>query len=704
MICKYTYGRPIQTDAVVVSLSPEEKEQTVFQLSEDRLVFTYYMEKEDLVYGLGEAVRGINKRGWHYTSCCSDDPNHTETKQSLYGAHNFLMVIGTETFGVFFDYPGIISFDIGYTQPDLLTVTLPDANLDLYIIRGLSPLNTVLSFRKLTGRSYAAPRWAFGYLQSRWGYRNAEDIREIVQSYRQNELPLDSVCLDIDYMTDYESFTVSEERFPDFPKFVQEMREDHIRLVPIIDAGIKIADGYNIYEEGKANDYFCKRADGSCFVAGVWPGLTHFPDFLNSKAREWFGNCYRRLLDSGIEGFWNDMNEPAIFYSEESLAEAKQEILRLFNGTLDVNSFFRLIEVVNSSSNNPKDYRLFYHNIDGHTVRHDKVHNLFGYNMTRAAGEAFERLYPNHRMLLFSRASYIGAHRYGGIWTGDNQSWWSHLLLNIKMMPSLNMCGFLYSGADLGGFGSDTTADLVLRWLAFGIFTPLMRNHSAHDTRPQEAFRFAPLSSYRRILLLRYRLIAYIYSEYMKAVINDGLLFRPLLFDYPEDIHASQVEDQLILGDGLMLTPVYEQNANGRYVYLPEDMLFLKFISEESVTADTLRLSDGTPITTEMLSKGHHYIEVEMDEVPLFIRPGHLLPLTKPAQAEELIDYTSFEIIAYAGDRQRCSYELYSDDGFSRSYDASENTIRISVVQENGTGWNVQSDREDITVLGAVLR
>src|SRR5699024_9982413 len=205
---------------------------------------------------------------------------------------------------------------------------------------------------------------------------------------------------------------------------------------------------------------------------------------------------------------------------------------------------FSFTNLVQSLSNNTEDYKEFYHEFHGERVRDDRVHNLFGFNMTRAAGEAFERLVPEKRILMFSRSSYIGMHRYGGIWRGDSRSWWSHLLLSIKMMPSLNMCGFLYTGADLGGFGADTTEDLLLRWLAFGIFTPLMRNHSAMGTRRQEVYQFDRIEGFRHIIGLRYRLIPYLYSEYMKAAVRDEMMFRPLAFDYPEDRYALDVEDQ----------------------------------------------------------------------------------------------------------------------------------------------------------------
>ena len=202
-----------------------------------------------------------------------------------------------------------------------------------------------------------------------------------------------------------------------------------------------------------------------------------------------------------------------------------------------------LFRSVEGLANNAQDYRRFYHVVRGERIRHDKVHNLYGYHMTRAAAEAFAKIAPEKQFLLFSRSSYIGMHRYGGIWTGDNKSWWSHLLLNIKMMPSLNMCGFLYCGADLGGFGADATRDLVLRWLAFGVFTPLMRNHAAVGTREQEAYQFENVEDFRGIIETRYRLIPYLYGVYTRAAEEDDLYFKPLAFEYPEDSFAAGVEE-----------------------------------------------------------------------------------------------------------------------------------------------------------------
>jgi len=666
MIRKYQFGRPIRTDAAAADL-PAEKGTLPYLQYMDGKQFAYGMGDKDIVYGLGENVRGINKRGWIYESNCTDGPSHTEDRRSLYAAHNFLLVHGEATFGIFFDYPGMLTFDIGYTNLNEMVITPADMNMDIYVVEGPDMPSIIKEFRSLIGRSYIPPKWAFGYGQSRWSYMDEDEVREVVRNYRESGIPLDSIYLDIDYMDRYKDFTVNEDAFPDLPAFVTELKAQGVRLVPIIDAGVKIEKGYDVYEEGVRNGYFCKEEDGTDFVAAVWPGKVHFPDVLNADARKWFGHLYKYMLDQGIEGFWNDMNEPAIFYSEKHLKEVFEQIDGFKGRNLDLNEFWQFKGLVENISNNEGDYRSFYHNVDGELIRHDKVHNLFGYNMTRAAGEAFEELEPDKRILMFSRSSYIGMHRYGGIWMGDNISWWSHLLLNLKMLPSLNMCGILYTGADICGFGGDTTEDLALRWIALGIFTPLMRNHSALGTRRQEAYRFEHTDAFRNLIGIRYGLMPYLYSEYMKAALRNEMLFKPLSFDYPDDSFALQVEDQLMLGGSIMIAPVYQQNAEGRYVYLPETMKMVKIRSMDDMSF-------------EIMEKGHHYIPVALHEVIFFIRPGKIVPFTEPAKCISDLDDRNLRYMHFL--KGEGSYELYRDDGFSRDYDNPSNYTVITLEAE----------------------
>lgn len=667
MVKKYVYGRPFETYAVVnaenVSYAAESEKREFFREADMKKALEPYggitwdrpedgndmhamqyrvrMSDGDVVYGLGENVRGINKRGWVYESKCSDDPNHTESKRSLYGAHNFIIIADADnpaaSKGLFIDYPGRVIFDIGYLDKNELVITVCSGNFTAYVV---SPAmdsadgsdnhlySIVRQFRHIIGKSYVPPRWAFGYQQCRWSYMSADEVCEVVDNYRKRNIPIDAVYLDIDYMERYKDFTVNKETFPDFADFVKKMREKHIHLVPIIDAGVKIEDGYDTYEEGRKNGYFCKEADGEDFVAGVWPGRVHFPDVLNEDARKWFGHGYKVLLDAGIDGFWNDMNEPAIFYSEKHLKEVFDKIDDYKGKNLDIQSFFEFKGMVEGVANNLGDYERFYHRAtqpDGEAVvRHDHVHNLYGFNMTRAASESFKELVPDKDILMFSRASYIGMHRYGGIWTGDNHAWWSHILLSLKMLPSLNMCGFMYVGSDVGGFNDNTTEELLMRWMGLAVFVPLMRNHAAAGTRYQELYRFTDTDTFKNIVTMRYALIPYLWEAYRKAVEQDTLMYRPLGFEHPEDKVAVATEDQLYVGEDIMICPVYTQNAVGRYVYLPEPMTMVRMKS-----ADEYEL--------EKYEAGHYFVDIPAQEIVFFIRDGHRIPLYKSAEYTEAV-------------------------------------------------------------------
>ena len=668
MIQRFSFGHPFPTQSVVLSL-PAESGPVPF-LTPDGTGWRFTLSEQAAVYGLGEMPRGINKRGWHYITNNTDESRHSEGKLSFYGAHNFLLVRdGSTCFGLFVDFPGKVYYDIGYTRHDLFSFHTETPDYDLYLLSGGNENAICKEFRTLIGRSYIPPRWAFGLAQSRWGYKTEEDVREVARQYKEHDLPLDMICMDIEYMQDYADFTVNKERFPDLTKLSADLKAQGIRLVPIIDAGVRVDPNDSTCTEGLEKGYFCKKADGTPFVAAVWPGKAYFADFLRPEVREWFGHKYKALTDCGIEGFWNDMNEPSLFYSPERLRAFLNDMaaLREKDNIEQEEFFLRVVGGAMGLMNSPADYASFYHEVDGQKVRHDQVHNLYGGSMTRAAGEAFADLRPGQRTLLYSRSSFIGSHRYGGIWLGDNNSSWAQLLANIQMMPSVQMCGFLYSGADLCGFSYDTTPDLALRWLEFGLLTPLMRNHSAVGTRMQEYYRFPEvLPAVRNMIRLRYALLPYLYSEFMKAALENTSYFRPLAFDYPDDPDAREVEDQLLLGEGLMAAPVYVQNAHGRHVYLPEPMKLLR-----------LRAVDD--YDEEILPAGHHYIRCALDEMLLFLRPGHIIPVAQPANNTSELDDASLTLWSFLPDGESAEYRMYRDDGVTTEYEKKEHWKTLQI-------------------------
>ena len=671
MIRKYTFGAPLPTDAVIQKLPAEKDSLPYFTLrygEDGSVTLSLTLHPEEVIFGLGQAVRGIDKRGHRYESWNSDVFNHTEERPSLYGSHNLLVFFSPDRLlGLYLDDPGKIIWDLGWEKHDEAVITSLSGNLDVYLIEENTLTGIARAFRQLTGRSYLPPRWAFGYIQSRWGYASEEEVRTVVNEHRKRHIPLDGVCLDIDYMVDFKNFTWKPDAFPDLKRFQDEMKEDHLRLVPIIDAGIKVEEGYAPYDTGKAGDCFCKKEDGSDFVAAVWPGRCCFPDFLREDVRRWFGDLYQPLLDAGIEGFWNDMNEPALFYSDEGVADAFAAADRIRAGGVDYETTWWLKDVFSGMANSMDDYRRFYHLVDGKPVRHDLVHNLYGAGMTRATAEGFRRYSPDKRLLLFSRSSFIGAHRNGGIWQGDNFSWWSHLKMALQMLPNLNLCGFLFTGCDLGGFGCNVTEDLLERFLQLGVFTPLMRNHSALHTRDQEIYRFSIWETMRDTVSVRYALLPYLYSEFMKAALRDEMLFRPLAFDYSADQRAIHIQDQLMLGEDCMIAPVYEQNAAGRYVYLPEDMLFIRFRSAQDY--------DLQP-----LEKGDHWIDLSLGEFPLFVKKNHAVPLCPGGESSELLDDATFTLLGQI--EQEGTLSLYRDDGTTADPDLESGLTNIALIPD----------------------
>ena len=646
MIKRYKYGNPINTGAVVDDCFENIEEVIVSEASatgEDgnRISLIYPLDAEDAIYGLGETMRGINKRGYRYIMYNTDDPHHKQDMPSLYGAHNFLVIDGISKLGIFVDTPARTTFDVDVDDSGEIRIVAESSDAYVYEITGDSAYDITHQFLKIIGRSFIPPLWAFGFCQSRWGYKNAKDVDTVIKKYREANIPLDSVCIDIDYMDRFIDFTINPKRFPNMKEYVDEKKTQGIHLVPIIDAGVKIEPGDPTYEEGIAGKYFCTNAEGKEYKAAVWPGLTHFPDFFKSDTRKWFGGRYKVLTDLGLDGFWNDMNEPAVFYSESTPKESNLD--RVLNFLIKS----RAERKQKGESNAYISYRHFFHDIDGKKVCHHDVHNLYGALMTRAAGEGLSEIL-DHRYLLYTRSTYIGSHRYGGLWTGDNNSSFEMLKQNLQQMPGLNMCGYIYSGADTGGFGGNCTRELLLRWLALSTFTPLMRDHSCMGTRNQECYAFGDTDAFRRVVNLRYRLIPYIYSEFMKAALAQDMFIKPLAFEYGNDKTTASISDQLLVGEGIMIAPVVEEGVNGRDVYLPEEMIQVRF--------------DGEKFETEVCQAGFHYIQVPLHQVVFYIRNNKSIVVSKKQYTSTIdMDLSDVERLGYD-----VEYDHYIDDGISK--------------------------------------
>ncbi|MBO1264154.1 DUF5110 domain-containing protein [Proteiniclasticum sp. SCR006] len=678
----YTFGDPVETGIIQGEKTYGHQELPLeVHVEKGYGSISFSLTKHDRVYGLGPNLGGINKRGRQYESYCTDDPLHHEDKTTLYGAHNFFILEDDDVAtGFFIDFPSRIRYDVGFTDMDLFTIDIHGEDFTLYIIEGDSLKDIVVNFHAVIGKPYMPPKWGLGFFQSRWGYETEEDIRKVYETFREKDIPLDGIYLDLDYMDDFKDFSLSGDRFPNFRTLVSDLKEDGVRLIPIIDAGVKMEEGYDVYDEGVAGNHFVKDESGKPYVAAVWPGKVHFPDFLQESTRAWFGDKYQFLTDLGIEGVWNDMNEPAIFYDETSLSEGIEAAIEAKGQNLGVMPFFALRDKFMNIGNRDEYYRRFYHEIDGKRYSNEEVHNLYGFQMTVSASEGL-RKHLGKRHVLISRASSIGMHRYSGIWTGDNSSWWSHLDLNVKMLPALNMSGFYYVGADTGGFGGNASGELLTRWMQFSIFTPLLRNHSAIGCAFQEPYAFGEkVTAYNRHLIkARYSILPYLYSEMLKSYEDGSMMFTPLSFEYFGE-EALQAEDQLLLGEELMIAPVVKSNARGRYVYLPEDMALVSFREDE------VRLSAA--------KAGVTYLSYGMEDLKFFLRRNRMMPYIAPGRSVKDLSMKVIHLVGYL--ETEAFYTLYDDDGTSYGYEDGmvyktefsarrdeDGDIKVSVRNEN---------------------
>ncbi|MBF0518036.1 MAG: DUF5110 domain-containing protein, partial [Nitrospirae bacterium] len=675
----YRIGQPYKTGAVVlpvdeINFTPSAAiEGMTLTTLDSGIALTISLSPQDRVYGLGQTVGPLNKRGKKYRLYTTDDPVHTPDKENLYGSHPFVMIGSKSPYGLSIDYPAEICLDIGFTDHNVIEITIPSYDADIYLFRAqghtLTFKDIVKEFLLLTGAPYVPPKWAFGYQQSRWSYPDARSIAQLAERFRKEDIPCDAIYMDIDYMDNFKVFTVDYNKFPDFAAFTGKLKQDGFRLIPIIDPGVKIQDGYDVYEEGKHKGFFCTTKDGSLFQAAVWPGLTHLPDFVNPDARRWWGSLCKRFLDMGIEGFWLDMNEPSIFYTPEAMAAVFDLVSEMRNNPEIPKRCLQ--DMLNNLSNHRSYFHSLHHRTpSGARISNDKLHNLYGTLMAEAVADAFMENMPGRRYFLLSRSSSAGLARTAAIWTGDNMSWWEHMLSNIRMLMSLNMTGIFYNGADIGGFGCDVSPELMLRWMQLGVFCPLCRNHSAFGTRRQEpwAFDAQTLNCLRDTIKLRYALIPCSYSEFMRCAADLTPFIRPVMFDFdcPFD-----VEDQFMYGDSIMAAPIHQPNATGRYVMLPQSSWLLC----QALTHDNWAVSALPP--------GVHYIECPLNTTAFFIKENSIAILSEPMSYVGQREIETLRAVAFVTQTARFTY--YEDDGLTYDYKKGVYcTLRIEITNTNG--------------------
>lgn len=578
--------------------------------------------REKGIYGNGEKYNWINHLGSATFNYNSDvlfhHSIHNPLIPDMHTAIPFYIGVSPGcAYGIYFDNSYRTDFDFAKTDPGMISFQACGGELDYYFIYGPSVDEVVGSYTVLTGRADLPRKCFLGYHQSRYSYETREEILTIARNLRKHNISCDVLYLDIAYMDAYKVFTVHPERFKDFKDLLKQLQEMGFAVVVIINPGVKVEEDYRVYEEGRDRGYFVKTPQGEIYQGEVWPKPAAYPDFLRSEVRSWWAGFHRELLDSGVEGIWNDMNEPTDFTRE--------------TGTLPD-------EMVHlDDENNPRP--------------HFEVHNLYGQLQTMATQEALKAYQPDKRPFILTRAAFAGSQRYSALWTGDNASTWEHLEISIPMMLNLGLSGFSFCGADVGGYRGDCSGELLARWTQAGALLPFFRNHSEIGTTRQEPWEYTPeiLEITRQYINLRYSLITYYYNLMCESAQTGAPAVRPLFYHFQDDPLTYNISDQFLLGPGVMACPVLRPGVVRRQLYLPEGLWHDYWHGD-------------------VYSGGKYIIyEAPLDILPLFIKAGTIIPHDAVVDAVNLNQSPErLTMHCYAG--STALYRLYLDDGYSFGY------------------------------------
>ena len=604
--------------------------------------------EDDHFFGLGDKPGPLDRRGEAFTMWNTDHFGWQESTDPIYKSIPFFLDLRQgRTLGVFFNNTYRSFFDFGREKSNEYSFGAEDGPLDYFLLYGPEPRQVLSLYAWLTGPTPLPPLWALGFQQSRYSYSPESELLDVEHRLRADKIPSDVLWLDIDFQKNNMPFTVDPQRFPNFPQMVKNLAADDFRLVVITDLHIarQPGVGYAPYDSGIAGDHFVKLPDGSTYVGTVWPGPSVFPEFTQQRTQVWWGSLFKQFVADGVAGFWNDMNEPAVFGTPTKTMP------------LDV------------------QHRIETPGFLTRTTDHREIHNVYGMLNSEGTYDGMLALRPNERPFVMTRASFAGGQRYAVTWTGDNSSTWNHLRMTVPQLMNLGLSGFSMAGADVGGFAGSPPPDLLTKWLEIAAFQPIDRDHSAKGTRRHEVWVDGPAQEAirRRFIEARYRLLPYLYTA-VEHTSHDGIpLMRPLFVEFPHatvDEHPLDLDaggSEFLVGPDLLVAPNPSPEEIAPYeVHLPPGTWYdywtgaqyeraAKTQSRDLEQRDTLH--PATPLM----------IEPKLEGLPVYVRGGSILPLEPLTQntKQKPVGPLTLRVYPASDPATPCTGEVYADDGHS---------------------------------------
>jgi alpha-glucosidase len=572
------------------------------------------MQEGERFVGLGEKTGPLNRKGNGYVNWNSDNFGYTTSADPLYcttpfyiGVHHGL------AYGIFFDNTYKSFFNFGASNNRFTSFYADAGEMNYYFIHAPNVAGILHHYSILTGRMELPPIWSIGYQQCRYSYYPDKEVLNLARTFRDKDIPADTIVFDIHYMDEYKIFTWNRRDFSDPRELLNELREMGFHVVVMCDPGIKVESGYKAYEDGIRNDVYIKYPDGSYYTGKVWPGWCHFPDFTNPHTREWWKEQFKDYVELGIEGFWNDMNEIATW----------GQML-------------------------PENMEMSF---EGNRSSMRRGRNIYGFQMARSTYEGAKALLNGKRPFNLTRSAYSGIQRYAAVWTGDNVAYDEHMILGVRLVNSMGLAGIPFTGYDVGGFVGDANNKLFARWVSIGAFSPFFRGHSMINSRDSEPWAYGEEVEQisRNYIKFRYQLLPYIYSLFYEAAQTGMPVQRSLAIDYTHDarIYDGLYENQYLFGPFILVAPV-ESTKEFVKVYFPQGEWF--------------SLYDGKkyPGNNEVI------MECPVHRLPVFVKGGAILPM-KPVKANTKEISEILILHVYIGS-ENSSFTFYEDDGSTFDY------------------------------------
>ncbi|OIV92940.1 hypothetical protein TanjilG_20602 [Lupinus angustifolius] len=473
-------------------------------------------------YGTGEASGQLERTGKRVFTWNTDAFAYGPETTSLYQSHPWVLAVlpNGEAIGILADTTRRCEIDL--RKESVIQFVAPSSYPVITFGPFSSPMKVLISLSKAIGTVFMPPKWSLGYQQCRWSYLSDQRVLEVARTFREKRIPCDVIWMDIDYMDGFRCFTFDKEHFRDPKSLVKDLHDNGFKAIWMLDPGIKQEEGYFAYDTGSKNDIWVQKADGTPFIGDVWPGSCVFPDYTQSKARVWWANLVKDFISNGVDGIWNDMNEPSVF--------------KILTKTMPESNVHR------------GDSEL------GGCQNHSFYHNVYGLLMARSTYEGMILANKKKRPFVLTRAGFVGSQRYAATWTGDNISTWEHLHMSISMVLQLGLSGQPLSGPDIGGFSGNATPRLFGRWMGVGSLFPFCRGHSEAGTNDHEPWSFGEECEEvcRLALKRRYHLIPLIYTLFYFAHTRGIPVATPTFFADPGDPSLRKLENSFLLGPVLV--------------------------------------------------------------------------------------------------------------------------------------------------------